>query len=80
MQSRTKIAALVATIVAIVNIVVSTLVSLGVISQEVGNGIFDFLNSLWGLLAALGLGYLRDAVRKVEDKVDEKGSGNNTSN
>jgi len=65
MKSRTKIAALVATLVAIVNIVVSTLVSIGVISQEIGNSIFDLLNALWGLLAALGLGYLRDAVQKV---------------
>jgi len=65
MKSRTKIAALVATLVAIVNVVVSTLVSIGVISQEIGNSIFDLLNALWGLLAALGLGYLRDAVQKV---------------
>jgi small neutral amino acid transporter SnatA (MarC family) len=80
MRSRTKIAALVATIVAIVNVVVSTLVSLGVISQEVGKGIFDFLNALWGLLAALGLGYLRDAVQKVEDKVGENGSSSSSGN
>jgi len=80
MRSRTKIAALIATLVAVVNAVVSSLVTLGVISQEVGQAIFDFLNSLWGLLAALGLGFLRDAVKNVEDKVDEKGSGNNASN
>jgi len=74
MKSRTKIAALVATLVAIVNVVVSTLVSIGVISQEIGNSIFDLLNALWGLLAALGLVYLRDAVQKVEDKAGENGS------